>query len=796
MATNKGYSVRDFEEWKNGRQNGGSSQAATNDSTSGTPQHTASNQYSIQSFEEWRRNRGTTTRDPSPASEETGTTGIRKQWIKKYQGKGHDALTSALSGLEDGEEKDWLTSYADRVKKSEWDELVATKPGDWIQNSDYGLKAYQQDREAANYDRELQNWINQAAEAPIQEAMPQYYQMVQQYRNDTSYKEMNDRWSEEQRRDFGYLYAQDKKKAEEYAIAVNEMLNAQEKDKQRQSVQEKATSGFVAGLGETGKAIVAGMTGIGDYSQDMAEYQARGRITERGDRLTMKEYSDAVIGGVTENLDDFFGKLDKSGWAKLMEQNANYQRTGTVGDQSDLIDHVSRDGDGFGLGDMYGIGVSAATSMLSGHALGQAGSLVQFFGSAAASAVDDARSRGASDEQALAYGAALGASESLTELIPIDSLLNIGKAADLKGALWSILKQSGEEFLGEGLNSVISSIADHYIMADKSNFRAQMQEYMDNGLTEEEAKKQAWKDMLKGIAYDAVTGAASGALSGGVTLGIHRGLRRILGNATAESDNRNENVDNVNKGIDNTTSVLDNATPALEKSTPGGVTEKSSAVDDKMSATKSTVGKIPGKDESLTVKVGVSKMETVQQTADIESFAQQFGTQAEAVKRNYMEGQDLQEYEVGFQTAYAMGLEGGKVEALGSVPYLSQSQREIAFSLGRDAAAAQKAAETKAATAKAPTTNASLGQTAQLVAEDGSNGGTVTIAEIVSMDDSGMTLRLEDGRTVTDEDLDFPEGAEVYSTVMELGMDAENANAIVKASAAASIPRAAVAEGI
>lgn len=753
----------------------------------------------------------------SRAKPVTRTTGMQSRWRSKYQGKGYDSLASSLMKLDDGEEKEWLTSYADRVKKSEWNALVASKPSDWIQSSDMGLQAYQQDREKTSYDRQLQNWINQMAEAPLRDANPQYYQMVQQYRDDTSYKEMNDRWNEEQRRDFGYLYAQDKKKAEEFAIALNEQLNAQAKEQQRQAVQEKATGGFLKGLGETGKAIAAGMTGIGDYSQDLAEYHARGRITERGDRLTLKEYSDAVIGGVSEHLNESFGKLDKSGWAKLMEQNANYQRTGSVGDLSDLHEHVTHDDNGYGLGDLYGIGVSSATSMLSGHALGQAGSLVQFFGSAAASAVDDARSRGASDEQALAYGAALGASESLTELIPIDSLLNIGKAAELKGALWSILKQSGEEFLGEGLNSIISSIADHYIMADKSNFRLQMQEYMDNGMTEEEAKKQAWKDLLKGIVYDAVTGAASGALSGSVTLGIHRGLSRILGNAADGSDNRNDSVnnttpvlDNATSVLDNATPVLDNATPALEKSTPGGVTgkdvassEESSAVDDKMSATESTVTKFSGKNESSSVKVGVSKMETVQVKPDIDSFAQQFGTQANEVRRNYLEGQmehdaeKLQEYQVGFAAAFTIGRDGGKAEALeANVPYLTRMQREIAFELGRDASAAQKAAETKAATEKAPVTKASLGQTAQLVAEDGSNGGTVTIAEIVSMDDSGMTLRLEDGRTVTDEDLDFPEGAKVYSTVMELGMDAESANAIVKASAAASIPRTAVAEGI
>ena len=829
IVTSSGQSVQSFEDWKNGGKTGSSKKIITNDG------------QEVQSFQEWKSKKQSKSDTVSSGgmirindSSEEDENELLSQWQKKYQGKGYDSLASSLLELEDGDEKDWLESYADTVKQEEWQALVATKPEDWLESSDYGLKAYQQDQEDASYDEQVQNWLNQMAEAPLQDATPQFYQTVQQYRQDTSYKEINDNWSEEQRRDFGYLYAQDPQEAEEYAITVNEQLNAQSKDEQRQAVQEKATSGVLSGMGETGKAIVAGMTGIADYSNDLAEYQARGRITERDDQLTLKEYSDAVIGGVSEHLNESFGKLDKSGSLKLMEQNANYQNTGTVGDLSGLTDHITYEEDGYGLGDLYSIGVSSATSMLSGHALGQTGSLVQFFGSAAASAVDDARSRGATDEQALAYGAALGASESLTELIPIDSLLNIGKAAELKGAMWSILKQSGEEFLGEGLNSIISNIADHYIMADKSGFNVQKQEYMDGGMTEEEAKKQAWKDMLKGIVYDAVTGAASGALSGGATLGIQKGLSKILGNTTSETDNRIETVDNANADVNNVTSTSDNATRAPNNvtSTPNNVTNASNnATADKLGAiaeessvvgaenatatsdtatgknplqvdqgakVESTVTKNAGKDESSAVKVGVSKMENVQMTEDIDSFAQQFGTQANRVKQNYIKGQNVQEYELGVQTAYALGLNSKSKESLNNMElpglkYLTQSQRENAYLLGRDAAAAQKELQAKATAA---TETATLGQQAHLIADDGGDGGSVTISEITSIDENGMTFRLEDGRTVTDEDLSFEDGAEVYSTLLELGVDVKSANAIVRSSATVPQSQAELAEGI
>lgn len=401
-----------------------------------------------------------------------------------------------------------------------------------------GLAAYQRMKfEGPTAAEQQQKRIEQAAWAPLADAIPNYWRVVQQYANDTSWKEPTDKWNDDQRNAFGYLYAKDKEQAFQYAQEINEAINAAAKEEKRQAVQEKATGGFWAGTGETAKAIVAGMAGIGDYVNDVAEYVARGRITEKGDTLSSTEYSDAVTSGISEHLNKKYGTIDDSGWAKIAQRTAAFQSDGSVGDMSDLVGHVGEKGRG--VGDVYGMGVSMGTSMLSGHALGRVGSLVQFFGSAAASAVDEAKSRGASDAQALAYGAALGASESLTELIPIDNLLNMGAAADLTGAMWNILKQSGEEFLGEGLNAIISNVADNYIMADKSNFSILKQDYMSKGFSEQEAGKEAWMDLWGDIAFDAISGGITGAASAGIEMGIqgviqNRHYRKSYDGSTAE----------------------------------------------------------------------------------------------------------------------------------------------------------------------------------------------------------------------------------------------------------------------
>lgn len=176
--------------------------------------------------------------------------------------------------------------------------------------------------------------------------------------------------------------------------------------------------------------------------------------------------------------------------------------------------------------------------------------------------------------------------------------------------------------------------------------------------------------------------------------------------------------------------------------------------------------------------------ETVQMTGDIDSFAKQYGTQAKAVRQNYIDGQDLQEYEVGFQAAFAVGRESGKKEGLKNVPYLSQSQKEIAFNLGREAAAR----EAKEAAPK------QTGIAAKRITDQGTQD--VTIAEVTGMDNDTMTFRLEDGSTVTDEGLEIENGQEVLSAVWELGMNTEQANAVVTGMASNKATDVAQAVGL
>ena len=877
MATNKGYSIRNFEEWKNGGQNGGSSQTTANSNTFGEPQHTTSNKYSVQSFEEWRQNR---TSGVTPG----GDSAIM-DWMDRY-----NRVMQGVS-IYDKKRNGGFTQDASGGFGSEIDSLIADYDGIEGYASEYGFRdaqkylvqlkklqnsigkindSFSQFEDEDDYNRYMEYWRDQEEKKNLDldaysREIAQLEQQLEDYDpqidwTDTNQRKQYDKGLQEledeiNRRKQYLAQAQRIQKKDNLSAVANpesEKYDAAFDSKsgyvstEQDGKLQRMMSQYSMGYDDLTYEYINNQNGIRDtikqkagaYKKGETPFEAKGYdyMTEdevglynyyysMGGKDSAEAYLDTIqkdlldrkatgiyepikgktgaelVFGVEAGLDQF--KSGIKGAVRAVKGDDSYVSPSAIQIASQMVrEDLADDGaklpswlGGASLGqvgyDTITTSANMAPSILgsvaanfvlpgSGAAVGSA----LLGGSAAGNAYQEALNEGYTVDQARGYGILSGASEIIME-----RLLG-GISAYGGNALGKFFTQNMKN-----ADTALKRIAKEIGSSMLSEFS---EEYLQEVLTPVFQNLTLGTDNeVKLVSAEALYAGFLGAITGGIMEGP-----QVIANAR-----------NATQLASNSTPEPSKATETEEKSTPlpgnatvdkeSAVTEDSSAADSKMSATESTVTKSSGKNESSPVKVGVSKMETVQQTADIESFAQQFGTQANEVRRNYLEGQlkhepeNLQEYQVGFMAAYTIGWNGGKVESLSKhVPYLSQSQREIAFSLGRDAAAAQKAAETKAATAKAPTTKASMGQTAQLVAEDGSNGGTVTIAEIVSMDNSGMTLRLEDGRTVTDEDLDFQEGAEVYSTVMELGMDAESANAIVKASAAASIPRAAVAEGI
>lgn len=200
---------------------------------------------------------------------------------------------------------------------------------------------------------------------------------------------------------------------------------------------------------------------------------------------------DALRGGAAQGLTE--KGIFNTGWG-----------AGTIDEKVPIVG-------GIGLGDGYQLLMSMVDSFVSAQLLGT-GATILLGSKAASSAFNDAINKGASYEQAVEQGLAQGVAEALFEYISIDKLLNGDITA---GMVKRVIQQAGVEASEEILTSIANSITDRAIMKDKSEFEITKREYMEQGLSENEAEDMATRKMWEGIAFDGIGGLLSG---GGMSL--------------------------------------------------------------------------------------------------------------------------------------------------------------------------------------------------------------------------------------------------------------------------------------
>ena len=382
------------------------------------------------------------------------------------------------------------TSKVGQVISSNFDRMGTSKGIE-------GYKKYLEDANASTNKKDdeewwetLGRWLGDGGATDTSLPMGTTSQVINDLREDESYKRPNDNWSVKQKSEFGELYITNPEAAFSYAERTNAAVNKREEEKQIDAIQRDATEDFGSGFAHTVYAIPTASFGAVDFLSDLAHNVAGKKIVSDG-IISPFEYSQAVTEGIATDLNEKGGTIDES--------------VPIIG--------------GKGWGDVYGIGVSRLQS-LAASTLGSVGSVVSFLGQGAAAGVDDALARGASDEQALLYGAALGLFEVVFEKFGEASLFSLGSTSTVKGFIKNILKQTGAEGLEEGATSFFSNIADNVIMQDKSNFYALAEAYMESGMSEDEAKKKAWVESIEGIIYDAVAGGVTGGVGGLITSGV------------------------------------------------------------------------------------------------------------------------------------------------------------------------------------------------------------------------------------------------------------------------------------
>lgn len=304
---------------------------------------------------------------------------------------------------------------------------------------------------------------------------------------DTELAAPKDTWTDDERYAFGYLWNTQRQKAYDYARAVNNAYARKQEEKAAKEAADKASSGFLSGVANTAGAIAAAPLGLADALKNLIDYGATGHMQEDG-QLSPFEWSQAVTSGISQKLNE---------------------KGGTISESVPIIG-------GKGWGDVYSLGTSIVKSITAAYTGGAGQALITNFGPAVASATEGAKERGATDEQAMSYGFLSGLAEAAAEMVGVDNLLKLGAADSLKAVMKNLLKQGTTEALEEGLTSVVDNLADNLVLQDKSVLNQRIAAYTEQGMTPEQAKKQAWMDMAGDVIFDMLGGFVSGAASGGL----------------------------------------------------------------------------------------------------------------------------------------------------------------------------------------------------------------------------------------------------------------------------------------
>lgn len=294
------------------------------------------------------------------------------------------------------------------------------------------------------------------------------------YRNDTQYKKPNDKWTNEEKYIFGYYWGKgDYKKAEEFAISVNDFISKEEKESIINDYGQKATKNdFKKALYSAGTIAVSPLAGVADYFDNYIEFGARGTVTENS-IPSIYELSQGIRNSIGDSLSEEHGELAKDAYNLAMESG-------------DVL-----------FSSAIGGNVAVATSS---------------FGKGAAGAYYDAIERGAEPKQALDYGAVVGTAEMIPDLIStfkLDAIKNSGTInifkENINNEIWS-------EISGGVSSEIVTVLADEFIMKNKSEFNFLVTNYQMLGYTKEEAEKEAYKNVRNGVLLSAAMGFFEGSI--------------------------------------------------------------------------------------------------------------------------------------------------------------------------------------------------------------------------------------------------------------------------------------------
>lgn len=329
--------------------------------------------------------------------------------------------------------------------------------------------------------------------------------------------------TEEERNTYNYIFeTEGKEAAKEYLNVLEYTLASRYKEQRTKDAQEMANSGFGGAAAGTALSI------------------AEGAVSDTGGGLSF--YGEKFlrdIGWADDSLPINYQKtFASSTWSNALQEQVSQNITDSGKDLFTVGGYTFNTGKAGAF--LYGTGVSIADNMarnLIFAPFGSAGTLTVMAARVAGQSVNEALSRGATEEEAAAYGVSSAIGEVIGEVAPLDHLLGMVNADPKTGKEWlkAILKQAELEASGEAITTVWNTLVSADAVGELSDYNMAKAAYMQQGMSETEAEKQATKDAWHQIFLDALGGAISGVAMGGGASVVNRAVSRASG-TRAESN--------------------------------------------------------------------------------------------------------------------------------------------------------------------------------------------------------------------------------------------------------------------
>lgn len=244
-------------------------------------------------------------------------------------------------------------------------------------------------------------------------------------------------------------------------------------------------------------------------------------------------------------LGDEYLPLDTNTKWQALSRATQEIRGQVSGDLEEAVqDATGSEGLGSAASLVYNAGLSGVDSIAQAALLGGNPILVGIGAGASAfsDTVTSAKEKGASDSQAMAAGVASGIAESLFEQISLGNLKAMAKVnpKGLRDVVLNFGKSLAVEGSEEAMTEAANIVADAIIMGDVSDYNIAKNAWMEAGSSEEEAEKQALKELIVRVAMAGAGGMIMGAGTSGAGMAYSAANTYNTGRQINQSGNLGE----------------------------------------------------------------------------------------------------------------------------------------------------------------------------------------------------------------------------------------------------------------